>query len=91
MILPLLCDPTGGLLTTALLGLGALGSAAGGAAALANKPKAPSVPVAAQPPTPAAQPAAPPSNLTNTQGPSFLAAASTVPQVNQPGKTLLGQ
>jgi hypothetical protein len=91
MIHFILADPTGGILTTGLLALGALGSAAGGAAALANKPKSPTTPIAAQPPSPVTQPATPPSNLTNTQGPSFLAAASAVPQVNQPGKTLLGQ
>ena len=91
MIHAILCDPTGGILTTAILGLSALGSAAGGVAAIANKPKTPPVPTAAQPPSPAAQPAAPPSNLTNTAGPSFLAAAAAPPQVSQPGKTLLGQ
>ena len=88
MIHVILADPL-----TVGLGIASLASAASGvyAASKAAGGKAPASPVAAQPATPTTQPATPPSNLTNTQGPSFLAAASAPPQVNQPGKTLLGQ
>ena len=92
MIDAILCDPTGGLLTTAIVGLSSLASAGAGIAAASKAGgKKPADPIAAQPSSPAAQPASPPSSLTNTQGPSFMAAASAPPQVNQPGKTLLGQ
>jgi hypothetical protein len=87
MIHAYLCDPV-----TIGLAIGGLASVAGaGASLLAPKPKAPPIPTPAQPPTPAVQPATPPTNLTNTQGPSFLAAAGATPQANQPGKSLLGQ
>ena len=91
MISVILADPTGGILTTALIGLSSLATAGAGIAAASKGAKTPASPVAAQPASPAAQPAAPPTNLTNTSGPSFMAAASAPPQVNQPGKTLLGQ
>ena len=92
MISVILADPTGGILTTALVGLSSLASAGAGIAAASKAGgRKPTTPVAAQPASPAAQPAAPPTSLTNTQGPSFMAAAAAPPQVNQPGKTLLGQ
>ena len=81
-----LCDPvTIGLSVASLVS-----AAAGTAVAASAKPKPPGVPGVVTPATPAAQPATPPAASQST-GPSFLAAAAAPPQVNQPGKTLLGQ
>ena len=91
MISVILADPTGGILTTALVGLSSLASAGAGIAAASKGAKKPPITASATPASPAVQPATPPSSLTNTQGPSFMAAAAAPPQVNQPGKTLLGQ
>ena len=84
MILPthwtqlVLADPI-----TIGLGVASLATAAVGTIAAASaKPKTPV--------TPSVQPATPPTPTQQT-GPSFLSAASTIPQVSQPGKTLLGQ
>ena len=92
MILPthwtqlVLADPV-----TVGLGVASLATAAAGTIAAASaKPKTPATPIPATPATPSAQPATPPT-ATQQTGPSFLSAASTIPQVSQPGKTLLGQ
>lgn len=87
MIHLVLADPI-----TIGLGVASLATAAAGTIAAATaKPKAPATPLAAQPASPSVQPATPPTSLTNTAGPSFLAAAAGPPQAVQPGKTLLGQ